>query len=81
MPNLILHLSLKFPDIEFEYTFADEDAGYNTGKGTIVNGESEIFYPEGGSKESFEIYFETHEWAREYYKLEDGEFRYKEEEL
>lgn len=77
--NLIRQLSLKFPEVEFEYTFADEDAGYNTGKRTIVNGESEMFYPTGGSKESFDIYFETHEWAREYYLLEDGEYKYVEE--
>ena len=77
--DLIRQLSLKFPDVEFEYTYADEDAGYNTGKGTIVNGISEMYYPIGGSKESFEIYFETREWARDYYELVDGEYKYVED--
>lgn len=79
VPDLICVLSTMFPEVEFEYIYADEDAGYNTGRGTIINGESDMFYPAGGSKESFDIYFETHEWARSYYELVDGEWKCKEE--
>lgn len=78
--KLIRQLSLKFPEVEFGYIYADEDVSYNTGRGTIKNGVMEMSYPEGGSNEAFEIYFATHEWARDYYEFANGEWRYKEDE-
>lgn len=58
-------LSELFPEVEIDFIYADEDYGYNTGRGTIKNGEIEAYYPEGGSDDAMALYFETHEWARE----------------
>lgn len=80
VPKLIRQLSLKFPEVEFEYIYADEDVSYNTGQGTIKNGVMNMSYPEGGSNEAFEIYFATHEQARDYFEFVNGEWRYKEDE-
>lgn len=81
VPKLIQKLSIFHPEVEFEYIFADEDVSYNTGQGTIKNGVMDMSYPEGGSNEAFEIYFATHEWARDYYEFVNGEWRYKEDGL
>ena len=76
VPELIGVLSTFFPDILFEYSYADEDAGYNTGFGQIKNGCVDMNYPEGGSGESWDVYFDTHPDYKEYYKLVDGEWEY-----
>lgn len=78
-PDLICVLSTMFPEVEFEYIYADEDVSYNTGVGYFKNGEVEMYYPDGGSNEAFEIYFKTHEWARDYYEFVDGEWKSKED--
>ena len=51
-------LSKQYPGLTFDFEFADEDIGYNTGKITVKNGEiikGGIF--DDGSKEAYEIYF------------------------
>lgn len=68
-----------FPDLEFDYWYADEDSGYNTGRGFGSNGELSMDYPDGDSDDAWEIYFLTHEWAREYYHEENGKWVYNEE--
>lgn len=57
VPQLIQKLSAIFPDVEFHYAYADEDLGFNTGRGTARNGEINMTIPEGGSNEAFEIMF------------------------
>lgn len=57
VPQLIQKLSEIFPDVEFHYAYADENLGFNTGIGTISNGEINMTIPEGGSNEAFEIMF------------------------
>lgn len=57
VPLLIQKLSEIFPDVEFHYAYADEDLGFNTGRGTARNGEINMTIPEGGSNEAFEIMF------------------------
>lgn len=80
VPDLIFALSTMFPEVEFEYIYADEDVSYNTGIGTFKEGESDMHYPDGGSNEAFEIYFKTHEWERDYYEFVDGEWKCKEDD-
>lgn len=80
VPNLIIEMSKKFPDVEIIYTYADEDTGYNTGLLKIKNGEvleSEI--PAGGSSRGYEIYLSINPDC-EYIKLIDGNYEYVDEE-
>lgn len=79
VPDLICVLSTMFPEVSFEYIYADEDVSYNTGVGYFKNGTSEIYYPEMVQNVAFEIYFKTHEWARDYYEFVDGEWKSKED--
>lgn len=73
-------LSRMFPDVEFVVVYADEDAGYNTGTGYFMNGEEHMHYPEGGSNEAYELYFQTHEGAKdEMYMGDDGKYHWKED--
>lgn len=68
-------LSQLFPDADVHFIYADENMGYNTGAGCFRNGELEIYRPEGGSNDAMELYFQTHDWARDMcHKNEDGEW-------
>lgn len=45
-----------YPDVEFQYKWADEDFGFNVGYSSWKNGEDlELVYLNGGSKEAFEF--------------------------
>lgn len=82
VPHLISIMSEEFPEVTFEYTYADEDTAYNCGKYTFKNGVTiSVNIPEGGSKEAYEIYFEINPDYREDYILVDDNYKYKEEEL
>lgn len=62
-------LSKKYPEITFDYAFADEDTGQNAGDMVIRNGEIiQGGFHENGSKEAYETYFSL--WGR------DDEFRF-----
>lgn len=51
--NIIKVLSEKYPSLEFEVSYADEDFGYNVGKYTYQNGEIiREYLPDGGSPEA-----------------------------
>ncbi len=78
---LMVALSKKFPNVSFEYSYADENTAYNCGKYKIAAGRiiSEVL-PDGGSKEAYELYFELHPEDRKYYEFTDGQYRYKEDE-
>ena len=66
-------LSELFPAVTFEFIYADEDCGYNTGRGTAKNGEIELYNPEECSSDAWNLYFATHEWAKEeMHQDEDG---------
>lgn len=75
---LIKALSEKFTDVMFEYIYADEDTGYNCARGTICNGDVEMFYPDFGSVEAYEISFEVRPYLEDDYEFVDGEYRYVE---
>lgn len=77
---VLIALSKKFPEVKIHVIFADEDYGYNTGKGTIEAGMAEMCYPEGGSDEGMQLYFETHEGDEgNFRKNDDGKWEYIEE--
>lgn len=79
--NLIVELSTKFPNVEFNLCYADEDSGSNTGKITIINGEkTKCINPESQSAEGYEIYFELNPERRGDYTLVEGKYRHFEEE-
>lgn len=73
-------LSKLFPDVEIQFTFADEDCSFNTGEGTIQNGDVEAYYPEGNSEEGWQLYFELHPGAEDdFHKDENGQWVYNED--
>ncbi len=79
--NLMIELSKQNPEIEFNYTYADEDSGYNVGNFIIKNGtllKSET--PDGGTKEAYEIYFELNPDSKEYYTFNGNSYEYINEE-
>lgn len=78
--SLIEKLSAIFPDVVFEYKYADEDTGCNCGYGTIKNGVSEMVFPEKCSREAYELAFELRPDYAKYYSLEDGNYVSKEDE-
>lgn len=55
VPVLIEMLSVRFPEVEFEYYYADEDFGNNVGAYTFKNGEKAKNIPENRSKEAYDL--------------------------
>jgi hypothetical protein len=53
---VMVALSRKYPDIQFDIKFADEDFGHNVGTYILKDGEEiDCYFPEGGSEESYEL--------------------------
>jgi hypothetical protein len=68
--DLIQRLSEKFPEIEINYKYSDEDTGYNTGiykfkSGLII----EEIIPVGGSYEAYQLGFEMRPDYAKFYTL------------
>lgn len=81
VPELMLKLSSQNPEIEFEYTYADEDSGYNVGKFIFKNGEVlTANEPQGGTKEAYDIYFELNPDRKKDYELVGETYEYIGEE-
>lgn len=56
--QVILALSKKFPNVEFDYKWADEDIGHNVGHMVIKNNKVLMEdTPKGGSREAYEMCF------------------------
>lgn len=55
VPDLVRRLSNRFPDVRFDYMFADEDWGCNTGEGYFIAGESHMVYPSDNSEHATSI--------------------------
>jgi hypothetical protein len=72
--NLMLELSKKL-NTKFEYSFTDENIGYNCATCIIENGNiiSE-HVPENGSKEAYELAFRLNPDAQKYYKLVNDKY-------
>lgn len=70
-------LSKQYPDLSFDYMFADEDMGCNTGKMVIRNGKIiEGGFLEDASREAYETYFSL--WGGEdEYRYNDRTGRYE----
>lgn len=78
-------LSEMFPDVTFNYRWADEDIGFNVGEVSYYNKEQiSINEPTGGSKEAYELAadirgFDLGENGL-IYSVETGTYEYVEEE-
>jgi len=77
--KLMEKLSTYFPNVVFEYSYADEDTGHNCGFGTILNGVASMTYPVEGSKEAYDLAFELRPQDKEYYVLKGGNYVFVEE--
>lgn len=80
VPDLINAMSVKFPDVEIQYEYSDEDTGYNCGAYTFKAGFHKGGHLENGSTEAYKLSFKLRPEYAKYYKLVDGEYVYKEEE-
>ena len=70
-----------FPEVEFEFMYADEDSGCNTGKGFVRNGQLYTNFPDNMSDEAMAIYFDL--WGDDDYWVknpETGEWEYRDED-
>ena len=76
VPLLIQKLSEIFPDVEFHYAYADENLGYNVGRGIALAGEIDMETPEGGSDEAFEILFDVRPDMEDYFELTDEGYKW-----
>lgn len=78
--DLIRKLSIIFPEIEFEYMYADEDIGYNAGKFKFKDNEPYNYFIKDGSKEAYELAFELWGCADDFVWDEKAQqYKYKEE--
>lgn len=84
VPDLISKLAWIFPDVTIEYSYADEDFGYNVGSYTFKDTEEVSSYiPEGGTKEAYDLALNIYQCSPEdmelYYDEETNEYKYIEE--
>ena len=70
--RLVYKLSQMYPDAVFDYTYADENTGYNSGIFILRNGKGQMCVPDGGTREAYEIAFEMRPDRRSDYHF-DGE--------
>ncbi len=77
--KIIEEIHKNFSDVKIEFTYADEDSGYNCGKVIFENGLKYENKPEGGSKQAYDIYFELNPDRKEDYVLIDDNYEYKED--
>lgn len=70
VPELMAALSSRFPDVEFQYEYADEDVGTNVGRVDFLGGET-IYedIPDTHSKEAFEMAFDIMNCTPDFYNL------------
>ena len=86
VPEILTKLSEKFPEVSFEYSWADEDIGHNVGTEHYQNGEMiDCNIPENGSVEAYEMAAKIREkdLNKDYglYLTPDGsDYEYREEE-
>ncbi len=67
-------LTERFPDVDFIWDYADEDAGYGTGEFMYEGGEISYIELDGGSDEAYQMYISC--WDdHDLYKDEDGRWK------
>lgn len=80
VPNIMSTISKAFPELTMNYTWADEDSGFNCGRAVYKNGLISENRPEGGSKDAYDIYFELNPDSKSKYKLVGSRYEYVEQE-
>lgn len=81
VPYIVKVMSEKFQNVEISYCWADENTGYNCGRAVYKSGEKKSeFMPNGGSRDAYYIAFDIRPHQRDYYRMENGEYVYSEEE-
>jgi len=78
--GLVEIMSRDFPDVEFLYEYADEDTGYNVGVVRLKNGIVDVYQPEGGSKEAYDIAFKLRPEYADGYVLVGDTYEYVDED-
>lgn len=84
VPKLVAALSNRFPDVKFQYEYADEDVGFNVGRIDFLDGET-IYenIPDAHSKEEYEMAFDIMNCTADLYNLtfdeETQTYQYQEE--
>ena len=58
VPVLMSKLAMIFPNVRFEYMYADEDTGYNVGHYTFEDTDIYEYSIVAGSKDAYELAFE-----------------------
>lgn len=77
VPDIVSKIAEMFPEVGLEYEWADEDFGYNVGRGYSENGEFYYNSCISNSDEAWELVFDL--WnCREDFEKVDGSWRYKE---
>lgn len=69
-----------FPNIKMNFSYADENTGYNTGRAILQNGVCHWIDIEGGSTEAYELCFDLYPEDKERYILKDdgsGNLKYE----
>lgn len=84
IPKLVAVLSSRFPDVEFQYEYADEDVGFNVGRMDFLDGETVYEnIPDAHSKEAYEMAFDIMNCTADSYNLAFDEkaqtYQYQEE--
>lgn len=84
VPRIIEKLSEQYPEIEFEYSYSDEDFGYNVGTMKYKAGKQFDFYiPYGGTKEAIELAAVVHSTTPEqegyFINEETGVYEYRDD--
>lgn len=70
-----------FPNLIISFEYADEDCGYNVGRGSMEHGEISYCILDDGSKEAFEQYMDLHNnWEDWIWNEERQEYVWKEED-
>lgn len=78
--KIIRKLSLMFPCVIFEYSFADEDVACNCGSATFKDGFGVLSFLDNHSKEALDLYKELHPKYADDYEWVDGEIICKDED-
>lgn len=79
--DLMRQLSAKYPTVEIEHTYADEDSGSNVGIITYKDGEIvNKIQPESRTEAAYDIYFSVNPSRKEDYEFDGETYQYKEEE-
>lgn len=77
--KIVAKMSAAYPELEFNFEYADEDLGYNCGWLKIQNGKilSESNF-DPGSIEAYDFCFTLMPDQKDHYAIEDGRYKYME---